>query len=91
MPEGAATPGPVTAASLVPATIAIALTVVQRPEQSVQVAAVRLGTLAQDLYNPQFGQVLAYSCILFIVPAVLILFFQRTFVSSIATSGVTGQ
>lgn len=60
------------------------------PKQDIQLAAIRFGTLASDSIDPQFGQILAYSCVLFAVPAICILAIQKYFTASIAASGATG-
>ncbi len=59
------------------------------PMQATQVANVRLALMWQP-YDPVFGQILAGATILFVLPATFVLFFQRYFIESIATSGISG-
>jgi putative chitobiose transport system permease protein len=42
-----------------------------------------------DIYRFEIGQIIAASCVLFLVPAVVMLLFQRSFVRSFATSGIS--
>jgi len=59
------------------------------PTQASQVAAVRLALLWQP-FDPSFGPIMSGATVLFLLPAILILFFQRYLIASVATSGISG-